>query len=74
MDGFTSKIPKHDEKLKTLLSNNGFVIHAKGAGCGVNCETLVWKKHESFLQSNKNVFMFMFMFAILLLAYSMYIM
>jgi hypothetical protein len=77
MDGFTSKIPEHDEKLKTLLSNNGFVIHAKGAGCGVKCETLVWKKHESphiksFLQSNKNVFMFMF--AILLLVYSMYIM
>ena len=79
MDGFTSSIPHHDNKLKELLKDNGFDVHAKGAGCGVRCETLVWKKHddpviETFLSTNKNYNknLYMFILAILLLfiAYS----
>lgn len=46
MDGFTSSIPNHDHKLKKLLRNHGFDVYAKGKGCGVRCETLVWKKHD----------------------------
>ena len=72
MDGFTSSIPEHDNKLKELLKNNGFVVHAKGAGCGVKCETLVWKKHESpvietFFSTNKNYTKKRYMFVILVI-------
>ena len=74
MDGFTSSIPHHDNQLKKLLKDNGFDVYAKGAGCGVRCETLVWKKHddpviEGFLATNKTYHkkVYMFIFAVLLL-------
>lgn len=67
MDGFTSNISDHDNKLKDLLKNNDFVIYTKGAGCGVKCDTLVWKKESSHSTNKRYLFYLLVVILIALL-------
>lgn len=70
MDGFTSNIPEHDKKLKELLENNGFMVYAKGAGCGVNCDTFVWRKQEeNILDTYKYIYLLILVILLLVSAY-----
>jgi hypothetical protein len=36
-----------NEKLTNLLQIEGFEIYGIGQGCGVRCETIVWKRVPS---------------------------
>lgn len=43
MDGFV-RGPEVDQQLRHLWKEYGFVLHGIGLGCGITCETEVWKK------------------------------